>query len=244
MVGLARILPLCAVLLLPAFKAAYCEPAGTQWVIGSPMVSAHGNTALVTLQDGRLLVVSGNDGIRLTTVSELTIPQLANGLKLAGPTRAGMLSVPHSPAERRGADCGGARSERDRLCHGRALRPRYRPMELYRQFNTSRRYTVLVGLKDGRVLAATGAHGPPDGSGFLSTAELYDPATGQWTFTASALRQRESASGILLNDGRVLLLGGYSCCDVFHPVTELYDPVSGTWSRAGDLPSGRSGQRL
>jgi hypothetical protein len=63
-----------AVVLLLAFEAAHLASAGAKWVRGSPMVSAHGNTALVTLQDGLLLAVSGNDGVGLTTIAELYNP--------------------------------------------------------------------------------------------------------------------------------------------------------------------------
>jgi serine/threonine protein kinase len=109
--------------------------------------------------------------------------------------------------------------------------------------NTSRRYPVQVELASGEVLVATGSHGPPTCTRYLSSAELYNPATGQWTYTGSTLVPRESATVIRLADGRVLLAGGYngggSACTDTDPVdTETYDPSTGQWSRAGDLPHG------
>ncbi|HKR50030.1 MAG TPA: peptidoglycan DD-metalloendopeptidase family protein [Pseudonocardiaceae bacterium] len=110
--------------------------------------------------------------------------------------------------------------------------------------NTARRHTVVIGLNNGKVLAATGALGAPDGNRFLNSAELYDPATGSWSPTGSAPVRRESADGVLLRDGRVMVVGGYTCCDSFPPETDLYDPSTGTWSRAGDRPHGGGGMAL
>jgi len=102
---------------------------------------------------------------------------------------------------------------------------------------------VQVELASGEVLVATGSHGPPTCTRYLSSAELYNPATGHWTYTGSTLVPRESANAIRLADGRVLLAGGYngggSACTDTDPVdTETYDPATGHWSFAGNLPHG------
>jgi len=79
-------------------------------------------------------------------------------------------------------------------------------------------------LPDGRVLAAGGASASysPD-----SSAELYDPASGQWTFTSSMSTARSGHAATLLLDGRVMVEGGY---DVY--ASELYDPATGRWTYA------------
>ena len=85
-------------------------------------------------------------------------------------------------------------------------------------------------LKDGRVLIAGGANfvGFDIGrTSYLKSAELYDPATGEWRPTASFNRIEGYNSATLLANGKVLAVGrsypqGYSA--------ELYDPVTETWS--------------
>ena len=109
--------------------------------------------------------------------------------------------------------------------------------------NTARGYPVQVELANGEVLVATGSNGPPTCTRYLSSAELYNPATGQWTYTGSTLVPRESATAIRLGDGRVLLAGGYngggSACTDTDPIdTEIYNPATGGWSLAGNLPHG------
>jgi surface antigen len=107
--------------------------------------------------------------------------------------------------------------------------------------NTSRRNPVVVRLKNGEVLAATGAHGPPDGNRFLFTAELYNPKTGQWSFTGSMDIARDGASrGVVLKNGQVLVLGGEGPWLTFSSQVDLYNPVTGTWSLTGSIAHGVS----
>ncbi|MEP7273540.1 MAG: kelch repeat-containing protein, partial [Acidobacteriota bacterium] len=77
-----------------------------------------------------------------------------------------------------------------------------------------------------------------------ASAELYDPATGQWTATGSPSTPRGNHVAVRLANGKVLIASGSG--DPFNNVltsAELFDPDTGTWSPAGNLNIARSSPR-
>lgn len=73
----------------------------------------------------------------------------------------------------------------------------------------ARRYMNATVLADGKVLVTGGGAGSNDASTAVYPAELWDPATGQWSTMASMQRPRlYHGTAVLLPDGRVLSSGG------------------------------------
>ncbi|MDX2152099.1 MAG: kelch repeat-containing protein, partial [Bryobacteraceae bacterium] len=101
---------------------------------------------------------------------------------------------------------------------------------------------TMTLLPSGRVLVAGGSSadcviGSCSG---LSTAELYDPLTGTWSYTGALAQSRLSHTATLLANGKVLVAGGGSSNNgaLIRPSAELYDPATGIWTSAGTMPSG------
>lgn len=100
--------------------------------------------------------------------------------------------------------------------------------------NQARISPTAVLLSNGEVLVAGG--GISDfGYGIcpLASAELYNPATGTWTYTGSMHSTRYLPTMTLLTNGEVLVAGGLS--DLLTPTAELYNPSTGTWTLTGSL---------
>ena len=77
------------------------------------------------------------------------------------------------------------------------------------------------------------------GAGNLSSAELYDPASGSWSATGSLNSARSFHTATLLSSGKVLVGGGVSLNNQ-SATAELYDPASGTWTATGSLNTART----
>ncbi len=103
-------------------------------------------------------------------------------------------------------------------------------------------------LLDGKVLLAGGEDGSSPLYSILSSAEIYDPATGTFAPTGNMTRARQEHSATLLPDGRVLIAGGFgplestesggcplpSSCGQLTSA-EIYDPSRGTFTVTGNM---------
>jgi len=91
-------------------------------------------------------------------------------------------------------------------------------------------------LPNGKVLVA-GGYGT--NFNYVSSAELYDQATGKSTVTGTPGAPRGFHTATLLLNGKVLVTGGCNSTDGFLSSAELYDPGTGTWTPTGAMATGR-----
>jgi len=87
--------------------------------------------------------------------------------------------------------------------------------------NVAREGHTSTLLSNGEVLVAGGGNGA---AGYLSSAELYNPATGTWTLTGSMNVPRDSHQAVRLQNGQVLVAGGDNASGTLASA-ELYNPL-------------------
>jgi hypothetical protein len=98
-------------------------------------------------------------------------------------------------------------------------------------------------LDSGKVLVTGGSTGDSATTGFLATAEVYEPGTGTWVSTGSMTRSRATHTATLLPLDKVLVTGGVTGgtnVTEHHATAEVYDPATGTWASTGSMATKRS----
>ena len=176
-----------------------CDWTGL-WAPAGSLAAKRDGTTATTLQDGRVLIVGGYDGVNTVGVAELYNPRSSTF------TTTGSLIT-------------------DRTAHVAAL------------------------LSDGRVLIAGGiriANGVFNAR--LSSAEIFDPATGNFAPTASMVTDRQNAAAVSLANGTVLVTGGFGNTGFggsnWLQSAEIFDPASGAFAATGAMTTGRGIHQL
>jgi hypothetical protein len=96
---------------------------------------------------------------------------------------------------------------------------------------------TLLSAGDGVLVA-----GGDDGATIALTAEVYDPATGTFAWTAGSMTgARDGAVAALLPGGKVLIVSGRTGSAADLASAELYDPVTGRFATTGSMTTAREG---
>ncbi|GAB4111869.1 MAG: hypothetical protein OHK0050_12090 [Roseiflexaceae bacterium] len=102
----------------------------------------------------------------------------------------------------------------------------------------------LTLLEDGRVLATGGLTWNATANQFNDTGvvTIYDPNTDTWQDAPEMQSVRQYHSAVRLNNGQVLVVGGFTREKVgTNVVAEIYDPAANTWRDIGLPPGDHSG---
>lgn len=104
--------------------------------------------------------------------------------------------------------------------------------------STQRERANAVLLADGRVLVIGGYNF--SSNSILTTSEIYDPATGQFSQVATTPGDgRTGATTTLLTNGKVLVAGGYNG-NTYLSSALLYNPANNSYATTGSMSTTRS----
>ena len=96
-------------------------------------------------------------------------------------------------------------------------------------------------LADGRVLVSGGVGGDGSGARVEKSAEIYDPALGQWTPAGNMAKRKFNHAAVRLSDGRVLVVGGASEAGdcIYSTTAEIFSPATGDWQTTDPMATPR-----
>jgi hypothetical protein len=194
----------------------------------------------VALADGRALILGGWVDGRVTATTELFDPVTRQSS--AGPTMLG----PRSAAsvvrlnDGRILIAGGYDGERVRG-DAEIFDPATLQLTPTGDLAIARSGASATPLGDGTVLIAGGGDGESQGRRALSSAEIFDPATGTFVATGALGQRRYKHGAVALPSGDVLIIGGSDERDYAGKLrsVERYDAASGRFVTDGALASAR-----
>ena len=215
------------------------------------MSFARGTHTATLLQDGRLLIAGGDDGSgrleAITDTSELYDPSTGRWEPGGAMGRQRTQHTATLLNDGRVLLVGGAgvlqagiqeqQLERP-LIETDLFDPNSETWSFAGEISIPRDHVAGALLSDGSVLVAGGNDGKGTETSVLASAEVFDPATGQWSSAGSMSQPRQGHSLVPLADGAALVAGGDAGEDPFQSV-EIYDPSSATWSNAPDMADAR-----
>ena len=236
------------------------DPLTDRWSDGAPMPVDENGFSVVALSNGLVLVAGGN---RVGFAGPIATTLLYDPQRNAW-TEAGNLQVARADAAAVELADGrvllaggsvplatpvqlpdGSASTTGFTTTAETFDPQSNAWSEVGSMKVARGSMTLVALRHGGALAAGGcpfasqAHNTGDA---LSTAEVFSPVTGAWAPTQSMPEARCGGSGLLLRDGRTLVVGGSPSNVQLGYVNDaiVYDEAKRAWTRAGSTVSGAS----
>lgn len=199
------------------------DPATSRWTLTPDMQVEREEQAMVTLSDGRAMVIGGGTRRGATATAEIFTPGMMAREAFMPRTLFSAHRALRPPAIARSYQRVGDS-------------PTIGSFALTGSLNVARAGAPATLLLNGKVLVE-GCTQPFTTGG--TSAELFDPATGKWSRTGSMHFGRCRHSAALLPDGRVLVVGG-DAGNVWRSTAEIYDPATGQWTVAGIMNSPRT----
>ena len=209
------------------------DPSADAWSPAGNMVKARQEHSLTLLEDGTVLVAGGTRGFGVSYILESEVYDPSDGTwTLTGSLQDGRRYHTMTLLEDGTVlIAGGLTKESTPLGSAEIYNPSNGTWSPTGDLSSPRSEHTATRLLDGKVMVAGGRE-MGEGISPLSSVEMYDPASGTWTPIESMSEKRRGHQAELLQDGSVLVIGGFDENWVLGS-TELFDPSTRTWSSPG-----------
>jgi len=219
------------------FSSELYDPSSGTWTYTGNVNVARRSPSLTLLNDGRVLLAGGRQGIPdpcsgFLASSETFDPSTGNWSHTVGNMNVAReahnaILLPSGKV----LIAGGYGACGVHYDYGEIFDPATGLWTVTNSMSAGMLFGSLTLLPSGKVLRAGGE---TSSGTYTALAELYDPATGNWTPTGSMKIARWQHTANLLDDGRVLIAGGYDATGELTS-SEVFDPGTGTWTIDANL---------
>lgn len=215
------------------------DPATKRSTPAQPMRLARAGHTATRLPDGRVLIAGGYNGDYESSI-EIFDPRTAT-FTGAGVLREGRSGHTASLLpDGRVLFVGGVGRGWTFLRSAEIYDPAKGRSESVGSLRSPRESHTGTVLADGRVLIAGGHNGRREAMEVYASAEIFDVANARFTAAGSLLIPRHKHDAILMNDGRVLIVGGADRTDNrYFASTEIYDPRANAFVRGPEMENSR-----
>lgn len=223
-------IPIVIIIILSVAVAASAQTSGTWALTGSMNAERYGASA-VLLKDGRVLVAGGiSTGSTLLAAAEIYDPttgtwsptgpmKMPRVYYVATLLRNGKVLVAGGCTT---AGCTAATATAE------LYDPNSGAWRATAKMSTPRYFFAATALPNGNVLVEGGCN-KGNCMTVTTTAEVYNPRTGQWSATGAMKTGRDYHTATLLANGKVLVTGGYTVAGASNSA-EIFDPATATWT--------------
>jgi hypothetical protein len=215
----------------PLASAELYNPATGKWTFTGSMAYARTGQTATLLQNGEVLVAGGDrvTGIRVTGITaELYNPSTGKWTTTGSMIQPGYPQTATLLPSGEVLATGGDGYEGETLATAELYNPSTGTWSTTGSMNVGR-VTVAGLLQNGQVLVAGGySYSGLVGYTLLASAELYNPSTGKWSFTASMTKANSSPTPpVLLTNGDALVANA----------GQFYNPGMAAWTLTSKLPT-------
>ncbi len=194
------------------------DPSVEEWYLTQPPLFPHSNPIAVALLDGKVLLTGPGRDVELfdpiteswSPTGSLNLPRNFQSVTLLNDGR--VLAV------------GG--TSREIAVTAELYDPREGTWSMTPNLAYGHAYHAATKLLDGTILVTGGPFCDSPDDCAAASAELYEPQSGTWRSLPPMSGGRYSHTETVLDDGRVLVTGGY----IPDRNAEIFDPKSETWS--------------
>jgi len=218
------------------------NPASQIFIVTGSLTTAR-SYATATLLTSGLVLVAGGLGASGSNLGTAELYNPATGTF----TLTGSLNVPRSQHTATLLTtgmvliAGGETASADASTSAELYNPTTGTFSVTGSLNYPRLWDTATLLNNGMVLIAGGLSQTLPAYEGTSSAELYNPATGTFSVTGNLVQGRENHTATLLNNGMVLLTGGWTVGDSSAGNSaELYNPNTASFSATGSMNTGRA----